>query len=102
MTSAMKEDQATFEIGDDAQVDTKVGDIGFQLKLKKSSASFHTDFGMFKTPFKLNKDKEYTFWNNPYMAVEASRGLKMQSLHLGTITHLCSKSKFNVSSTGSR
>ena len=98
MATSMKEDQVAFEGADDAQVDTKVGNFGFQTKLKKDMVSFHTDFGMFKTDMKLGKEKSYTFWHNPYMAVESSRGLKMNSVYLGAITHLCSKSKANVNS----
>ena len=82
---------------DDAQIDTKINGLGFQFKFKPNAVSVHSDMGTYnKTIHCANSKNMYAYWINPYMSMEASRGLKMNSLFVGTMWHLNNCIRNNV------
>jgi hypothetical protein len=87
--------EVTYGLEEDVQLDLKVQDIGVQAKFKPSLVSVHADFGQhLKTCDK--KGHVYNTWFNPYLIWETTRSLKVNNYIFGSLVHLNSSVKNHV------
>ena len=95
--SKLKDNEITNSLSEDSQIDAKIEGVGLQAKFKQNIVSLQTDFGLFNTVKKCGQNNHvYSFWNNPYLLIEATRGLKLHSFFLGNLFHVNSSIRNNV------
>ena len=86
-TPRLSNNEVAFGLEEDAQVNLKAADIGFQAKFKPNLISLQADFDHHLKTFNQGGNA-YNFWLNPYVIWETSRALKNNNLHFGFLTHV--------------
>lgn len=84
-TPKLANNEVTFGLQEDAQLDLKANGVGFQAKFKPSLISTHADFDHHLRTWVVN-GQAYNFWFNPYLLWETNRSLKSNHIHFGILT----------------
>ena len=92
----IKDHEVQYNLHDDAQIDGTGFGFGFQAKFKPSFFSLHTDLGSFHRLHVAKDGSDVSLWNNPYVFLEASRKLRLNSFWFGNLFHLNNWIRNNV------
>ncbi len=86
-TPKLTNNEVTFGLQEDAQLDLKSNGVAFQAKFKPNLLSVHADFDHHLRTLVRN-GQTYNLWFNPYLLWETNRSLKNNHLNLGFLAHI--------------